>query len=50
MLCTIFLELRDRCLDHAIGDSIPTWGFVRVKLFSFSNEFLSRDLFVERRE
>jgi len=28
-----FLELTARCLDHAIGDSIIVWGFVRVQLF-----------------
>ena len=36
-------------MDHAIGDSIVTWGFVIVPLFDFSSKILSRDLVMQER-
>ena len=48
MSYNFFLELRARCLDHAIGDSIIAWGFVGIQFFDFSSKFVSCDCFMEQ--
>ena len=36
-------------MNHAIGDAIIAWGFVRIQFFDFSSKFLCSNRIMEQR-